>query len=128
MVRFHLMLALLGATLLAGCQAGPPRSVWAQPQDDLRVDPQSDRPMSLVFTASENGSPMEADSDTREGMLPWYADRRDRRPTVFAGVVTPVWQQSVTYQIDRQTESGGDVRYYSSQTTYRLRVRGQSGP
>lgn len=47
------------------------------------------------------GNHAAAGASTRSGYVPWYASRNDRRPTVEAGVRSPVLTRSSTRTYDR---------------------------
>lgn len=97
--------ALLLVLLAAGCAAPS----WpAQPESRVLDSPaQRDRAVAAPAPPPQ----------------PWYADRRDRQPTVVVGPRAPVVERSVTLTADRQRIIRGQVRDHHRTTTYRREER-----
>ena len=126
--RIAMLVLLILASLLVGCntntlqtryraRTAPP--VFA-PRD---LDPLLDingQARSLTMDSPQHHSL--AASATNVDPQPWYVSRNDLFPSVAYGVSYQVYEQSVTYQRDRQRTSNGRVHDHFNQTTYRRRV------
>lgn len=109
-------LGLLLVLSVSGCQS----SHWATGQDSLPYPPIADRHGSLVLARPELAQAVEE----RETMaVQWYESRNDQRRHTLAGIRSPVYEQEITYTLDRQIQSGHQIRDYYIRTTYRRRYQ-----
>lgn len=114
--RCQLATLLLASAMFAGCQQAPPHYRAA----DARPLTSYDGSARSLASDSDGLAKLSANAGSVDA---WYLDRRDYRPSVLSGYVSPRHEVSVTYTRDSQYVSGGRVYDSYRQTTYRRSIR-----
>ncbi|MCX5660747.1 MAG: hypothetical protein NTW19_13655 [Planctomycetota bacterium] len=121
LLRMGVRVVCIAAFLaLAGCQS---QACCSAARDAAFANPGPPTGSLALDSPSLARLNAESAAGPRSGELPWYTYRRDvSDPVAYDGSRSAVFEQSVTYTSDHQTQSNGHVHDYSRTSTYRVQV------